>query len=294
MAQGVGQSLLHDPVRRHVHGLRHLGHRPGHLHGDGGAGAANLGDQLVELGQRRERRQCGGLALTDETDDPAQLVDRLPAERLRSAQGLLLHRADAEPAAYDPDLERHHADRVRHGVVQLAGDPGALGGDGDLGLLLALVPQLLGQRGELRRTTLLAAQQHPDHPGGREDQAVEQELPDRLARHHDRDGGHDGGDAVADQAALAREPVRRVADQQHPHDQLGPAGRAAGRARTASARRPPRRAARSRPAGSSARPARPAPVSSAELTLSGVNSASGPPYPASNSAAAAITAAAMT
>ena len=99
--QGVGQPLLHDPVRRHVHRLRDVVHRPGHLHGDRGAGAPDLVDQLVELGQRRQRRQCRRLALADEPDDPAQLVDGLATEGLGAAQGLLLDRADPEAAAYD-------------------------------------------------------------------------------------------------------------------------------------------------------------------------------------------------
>ena len=58
-----------------------------------------------------------------------------------------------QPVPHGADLEHHHADRVRDDVVQLAGDPRALLGDGEARRRLALALRL--RRARLGRLGLL-------------------------------------------------------------------------------------------------------------------------------------------
>ena len=64
MAQGVGQTLLHEPVGREVQTRRQCLRRTGHLELDGQARGAELRSEPVELIQARRRFELTRLAAT--------------------------------------------------------------------------------------------------------------------------------------------------------------------------------------------------------------------------------------
>ena len=85
-----------------------------------------------------------------------------------------------EQPAHRRGLHRHHADAVADDVVQLAGDPGALLGDGEARLLLALELGLLGE--PLRHVGLPKplAEREADDPGDREGDQRPEVVAGRL------------------------------------------------------------------------------------------------------------------
>ena len=143
---GVGEALLGDPVRREVDARAErdrltldpevppAGHREPTWRTSRsssprpGWGARASG--LVPLGAQH-------------AEEPAHLRQRLARRRLdRGEVRCLGGVVGAEPAAYCLGLDGHHADRVGHDVVQLAGDPGAFLGGGAGRLVLALALEL--------------------------------------------------------------------------------------------------------------------------------------------------------
>jgi hypothetical protein len=105
-------------------------------------GATHLRQEPVEHVQTRLRSQRRRLAVAAQhPEQPPHLGQGLPRRGLDSGEVLgLAGMLGTEPAAYRLGLDRDHADRVRHDVVQLAGDPAALlrGHRGRLRLALSL------------------------------------------------------------------------------------------------------------------------------------------------------------
>jgi hypothetical protein len=71
---------------------------------------------------------------------------------------------------------------VRHHVVQLTGDPGTLGGDGHLGLRLALLLQTGGALLQLREVGAAGADGVAEDPGEREGNRLEDHYQDGAQR----------------------------------------------------------------------------------------------------------------
>ena len=110
------------------------------------------------------------------------------------------------------------AEAVGDDVVQLAGDPRALLGDGEPRRLLALVLELDRAGGERRGQLVAAAHDGGRAPDREQDAADEQRVADRVLadreRHHDhRDRDHGGGDPAV---AAIRVRAARVGRQQQP------------------------------------------------------------------------------
>ena len=85
-----------------------------------------------------------------------------PVSSIVASTSLVSGRSSPMARRSAPGLHDHHRDVVRHHVVQLARDPRPLVGDGEPGLLLALVLELDRARGERGGELLPAA-----HDGGR-------------------------------------------------------------------------------------------------------------------------------
>jgi hypothetical protein len=226
---GVGQRLLHHPVRGQ---LGASGQRPGrsvqaerHRH----ARVPRLLDQLAELVQAGQRGQAGPLVPgAQHAEQAAHLGERL-APGVRDRGQRLGHpiRVGAQHVARPVGLHHHHADVVRDHVVQLAGDPGPLGGRGDQGLLVALALQpgrAVFQRGQVRAPVAHGVAEHPrDQRGPAEDhrgqqQPVQHGQPVRPDRHRH------GRARQADDQPGDRDPSRPVRGQGVQHDQDGQVG----------------------------------------------------------------------
>ncbi len=127
----VGQRLLHDPVGGEVD----AGGEPSRLALDrelyGQADAAHLLDQRVELREAGLRPECGfGVGAAQQAEHATKLAERLAPrardrdESLARTVGIVLQQRLARLGLY-----HHRADAVRHDVVQLTRQPGALVGD---------------------------------------------------------------------------------------------------------------------------------------------------------------------
>ena len=142
--EGVGESLLHDAVRREVDGARKGGRLAVHVEPyvePRGANVCRQGLQVLQPGTGRELEQV--VALPQRTQHPAHLSERRAARLLNVSQCLPLLGRVRHPVAHSPDLEDHHADRVGDDVVELARHPGPLLGHRHPGrrLPLPLGPQ---------------------------------------------------------------------------------------------------------------------------------------------------------
>ena len=127
----VRQRLLHDPVGGEVDAGRQRPRLALDRELDGQADAAHLLDQRVELckaGLRPERGLAVGAA--QQAEHAPKLAERLAPrardrdEGLARTVGIVLEQRLARLG-----LHHHRADAVRHDVVQLARQPGALVGD---------------------------------------------------------------------------------------------------------------------------------------------------------------------
>ncbi len=185
MPQHVGQGLLKDPVGRVAHGR---GQRTLLALGGEGDGSARGGHRLAQRGQPVQpgRAQPGGL-VRDLVAELAQRGPHLGERRLaglpdgdeRAAQvgaraaGPIVRPEDVQRG---PGLHRDRRHAVRHGVVQLPGDPQPLLGDPATGLRLAF---LAGQAQPVRgfRGQRAAAADHlTQHHGQEEHRDARQDL----------------------------------------------------------------------------------------------------------------------
>ena len=182
MAAGVGERLLRDPVD----GSRDRGgRRPAGLAVDrevdvqpAGALSLDQSGDLVDAGQGRAVH-LGVLA--EEADDAIDLLDRLARKVLDRRDGL--RRALAVALAQHARGPRLHQDRVEGvsgGVVELAGDPGALFGDDEL-VLAPSVVELVGDTGAEEPAPVT------DQPRARPDEPREQVVRDRVRGDGDLD-----------------------------------------------------------------------------------------------------------
>jgi hypothetical protein len=139
----VGQRLLDHPVggqadalgQRPRLALQRERHRPARRPG--------LLQQVPQLVKAGLRGQVGGLVVGPQyAEQPPHLGQRLSAggrDRGQRLPGPL--RLAGQRVAGPVRLDHHHADVVRHHVVQFAGDPGPLGRRADLRLDVALALQ---------------------------------------------------------------------------------------------------------------------------------------------------------
>jgi hypothetical protein len=137
-------------------------------------------------------------------------------------QGVDLAQLLLRPAGVDPHqllrqrgLQLHHVQRVALDVVQLTGEPDPLARDGQLGLVLACLLQLVHE--DVER---LVGEHEPDRhsgDGGRDERVLEQELAGVLIGHQ-RSQRADSAD-VGDQCHRARDPQpRQLRHDQRTHD----------------------------------------------------------------------------
>ena len=94
--------------------------------------SSSSGVEAAEPGLRRELGTVVVLA-AHRAEQPAHLAERRSGRsaRRRAARRRPRRSARRQPVPDGADLQHHDADRVGDDVVQLAGDPGALLGDGD-------------------------------------------------------------------------------------------------------------------------------------------------------------------
>ena len=127
-------------------------------------------EELLEVLQarlRRQRRRLFGAA--QYADHPPHLGERLATGLLDDLQRLaFLVLVRLEQPAHGRGLHRHHADAVADDVVQLAGDPGALLGDGEACLLLTLQLGLVGKPARHVGLAKPLAEREADDPRDRE------------------------------------------------------------------------------------------------------------------------------
>jgi len=111
---------------------------------DGQPGLADLLEQAIEVrqpGLRLEEQRVAGFAEhSQHAPEFHQGVPASPLDHLENVARLLMLRAEHLP--FGPSLNHHHAHRVRDHVVELAGDPRSLEGDGQPCPLIALPLEL--------------------------------------------------------------------------------------------------------------------------------------------------------
>src|SRR6478609_7023114 len=186
VAQGVRQTLLHEPVGREVQTWRQCLHRTGHLELDGQARGAELRGEPVELFQPRRRFELSRLAgLAQHPHHAAHLGKSLTPHGLNGFQRTpLCYLLCGQPAPHRGGLDGHDADTVADDVVQFARDAGAFLSHGLEGSLLAVHPTLLvvqdRQANECPRQPRDDEWCEPDQPS--------QNAPARTKPHHARRG----------------------------------------------------------------------------------------------------------
>ena len=168
--EGVGERLLHDPVDGQP-GAGTPGAR-GALAGqlDPDARGADLVDQLVEVVQARLgdqlERGLRRLAVAEQAEQSPHFRQRLPPrprDLLHRVRGPVGRRGGGEGRAVGQG--DHDGQVVRDDVVQLPGDAGALGGDRELGLLVAFALQPPGALLQLRQVGLPRADGQSEQDG---------------------------------------------------------------------------------------------------------------------------------
>ena len=179
------------------------------------AGVAHLGDEPVDVGQRRLRGERLRLSATEDAEQPPELDERLSSCRLDRAECLLRgRRGGVEHASLGSGLHHHHADLVRDDVVELARDrrPLELRRLADAELLLTL--EHLGTRRE-RLDTRFALVDDPAHDDHREqrDTREDDRASDELVKPCAREADSAEHDAAADEEVAPvgpdGEPVER-------------------------------------------------------------------------------------
>ncbi len=174
--EGVGQPLLHDAVGAQVDagGQRH----PLALDGerDRQPRPLDLLDEDVDVLDARLGLELGAVVLAAQhAQQPARLDQRLAPGLLDRGQRLARRRLlGAQRMALGAGLDDHHADVVRHEIVQLARDAGALLGHRLVRAQLVLALEQLGAGGERVGAQLAAAdgaadEDHREDRGPRED-----------------------------------------------------------------------------------------------------------------------------
>ena len=100
-----------------------------------------------------------------------------------------------------------HGDRVRHDVVQLAGDAGPLLGDGRARLLVALALELQGTRAQPPLALAAQPDQQPGEPRAADDERAERDVAglERISVI-----GHEGGDGRSERRPRRPTPAARV------------------------------------------------------------------------------------
>lgn len=118
--------------------------------------------ELVEVREPGLRCEGGVVAGgAQDADGTVQLLDGLASEPLDVEQDVALadaFRVGVQSPTHPAGLQRHHADGMRDGVVQFAGDAGALGVHGFPRAAVALGGELGRQRGEVGAPPGLAPQ----------------------------------------------------------------------------------------------------------------------------------------
>ncbi len=143
---GEGENLLDDPVGRQVDAAGQRARLSADPQVDWLAVVPGSFDQGVQLGQPGLGLQLAvERAAAKDTEDVAHLVQGIPAGRFDGADRI---KGAAGGARESPGgglrLDHHGGDQLGDLVLKLAGEAGALFGDGQLGALLALGPQAAG------------------------------------------------------------------------------------------------------------------------------------------------------
>ncbi len=172
MLAGVRQGFLHHAVRGQLHAAGQRARGALDLEVDLQAGLPHLRDQVLDLfdvGLGNVLPALRGVTGPQHAEQPPHLRERLPAGAGDGLQGLLgLVGGRVHDVGGTVGLDDHHRHVVRDDVVQLAGDPGPLGGDGDLGLRLAFPLQAGGTLLQLVEVGAPGPQRVPQHPGQHE------------------------------------------------------------------------------------------------------------------------------
>ena len=219
----VGQGLLCEAVERDVERRVQRARHALHRQAGGEPGARDLGDERVQLGRARLRRQrrAARVLRAQDAEQAAHLREGVPPgvpDRAQRLGGGLR----ALPGGRRRTVRLHddHRERVRDDVVQLTRDPRALDRRADRGLLVALErqqPVALLERGELGTARAPPGaerrrQQHRDH-GRRGDlqpgDAVAGGLPAHGAQQRADDGACRPGDADARPGPVRDQRVQR-------------------------------------------------------------------------------------
>jgi hypothetical protein len=179
----VGQALLHDAVGGEVDPARKREGLSVDVELDGKARARDFLEERVETVEAwlwHERDLVTVVAHRPE--ETTHLGERSATGPLDASQSLaVVGELFGELVPDSPDLEHHHADRVRHDVVELARDPRPLLGHGEA---CSGLPFPLGPHGTcLRRLGLLRsrAQSEAHGPGDSELDGNQDELCGRVA-----------------------------------------------------------------------------------------------------------------
>ena len=221
----IRQRLLHDPVGREVDPRRELHRLPLHCELHRQSGLAHLLDERRERPEARLRRERGDLFLgAHDPEQPPHLRERLAPCLLDRHQGLSLSLLlGLEQPADGARLDRHHADRVREHVVQLAGDPVPLVLDGSPCLLLGVPHPLLSLAGLLR----VPRRGGRDHEDADEREAEPDQLRPRNVRRADEDrpSSHEERPQRGDrQAPVEQRPRRPGGEQERQEHRVGVVG----------------------------------------------------------------------
>jgi hypothetical protein len=222
MLERVGQCFLDDAVGGTVDCGGERFRVSERLQPHGQAGPPHGLEQPVDVGEpgmRSERRPAvGGV---EQAEQPRKLVERFPADVLNRAQGLAcpLGRA-VEHLIGGAGLQRHDADRVRHGVVQLARHAGAFVQHGEPCSRVALARKPLREDAEFLGLTPVNRDRASGGQRDAEDRHRKQHVRGVSARGDKRDERRDSERERRHEYSLAAigRRGRRVRDQQEACD----------------------------------------------------------------------------
>jgi hypothetical protein len=202
----VGERLLHDPISRQVDAGCDRARLALDPQVDGHPRLADLRGEVVEIAQARLRCERELVVVAAQhAEQPSHLGHRRAAGVLdRLQHGARLRPLVTDRAPFAARLHHHHRDVVGDDVVELASDPRPLFGDGELGVLLALVLELDRAGGERAGELLAAAYDHRRTPDREQDAADEHRVADDVLavgdRHRQR---HRADQAAADPSVSA-------------------------------------------------------------------------------------------